>query len=195
MAVLIRKFLGAAPRRLRLLVLALAAGCAPAHGQATPASISPEYQIKAVFLFNFAQFAEWPAKSFAPANAPLVIGVYGDDPFGPYLDGLVRDEKVGGRRLVVRRISRIDQVRDCHILYVSRSEQANLETIISGSHGLPVLTISDSDRFTNLGGMVRFVMEDGKVRLRINAAAAKVEGVVLSSKILRHATIVSTGKD
>lgn len=50
----------------------------------------PEYQVKAVFLFNFAQFVTWPSQ---PADAPLVIGILGDDPFGSYLDETVRGEK------------------------------------------------------------------------------------------------------
>jgi hypothetical protein len=43
---------------------------------------APEYQVKAVFLFNFAQFVHWPPQAFPDAQAPLVIGVVGESPFG-----------------------------------------------------------------------------------------------------------------
>src|SRR6266550_1915909 len=66
--------------------------------QTTP---SPEYQVKAVFLFNFAQFVDWPSKAFPEPQTPLVIGVLGEDPFGPYLDETVRGEKVNNRPLAV----------------------------------------------------------------------------------------------
>ena len=43
-----------------------------ASAQSAPA---PEYRIKAAFLFNFAQFAEWPSNAFTDAKAPLIIGI------------------------------------------------------------------------------------------------------------------------
>src|SRR5881296_3853751 len=61
-----------------------------------------EYQIKAVFLFNFAQFVDWPTNAFSEAQAPLVIGVLGEDPFGVYLDETVRGEKVNNRPVAVQ---------------------------------------------------------------------------------------------
>ena len=63
--------------------------------------ISSEYQIKAVFLFNFAQFVEWPRQAFPEAETPLVIGILGEDPFSSYLDETVRGEKVNQRSLTV----------------------------------------------------------------------------------------------
>src|SRR6266581_1404363 len=78
----------------------LAAGEAPAPAQNVPA---PEYQVKAIFLFNFAEFVDWPTNAFPTADSPLVIGVLGVDPFGVHLDATVRDEKINGRPLLVQR--------------------------------------------------------------------------------------------
>ncbi|MCX6953015.1 MAG: YfiR family protein [Verrucomicrobia bacterium] len=165
---------------------------------ATPAAETPpsaEYQLKAVFLYNFAQFVEWPARAFARPDAPLIIGVLGDDPFGPYLDELVRGEKIGRRTLEVRRFKHTDDIADCHILFISPSERATLEKSLDRLGGRPVLTVSDLDTFTRQGGMVRFVTEGGKIRLRINVAVAKTSDLKISSKILGPATVVTTGKD
>jgi hypothetical protein len=82
---------------------------------------SREYQIKAVFLFNFAQFVEWPPAAFRDSNSPLVIGVLGDNPFGTYLDETVRDEKVGNRPLEVQRYQRVDEIKTCHVLFIGPS--------------------------------------------------------------------------
>lgn len=175
------------------LVVSLFSATLPAS--AANGAPAGEYQIKAVFLFNFAQFAEWPARSFADETAPIVIGILGDDPFGHYLDELVKDEKVGERPIVVRRHKDVTAIDGCHILFVSQSESSRLDKIIANLKGRSVLTISDADAFTRLGGMVRFAMDGGKVRLRINVEAAKACGLTISSKILRPATIVTTGKD
>jgi hypothetical protein len=176
-----------------LLVAALlgAAG-APAFAQ-TPTSA--EYKVKAVFLFNFAQFVEWPANAFRDAQAPLVIGVLGEDPFGTYLDEAVKGEKIGTRPLVVRRFSRVGDITDCHILFISRSESAQLDKIIAGLKGRSLLTVGDTDTFIRKGGVVRFVTENNKIRLRINVEAAKASDLTISSKLLRPATIVTAEND
>src|SRR5580692_3792840 len=87
---------------LPLLITAMALTLRPIT-LAAQTSISKEYQIKAVFLFNFAQFVQWPETNFSGADAPFCIGVLGDDPFDAFLDETVRGETVKGHPLVVRR--------------------------------------------------------------------------------------------
>lgn len=169
-------------------------GAVPPEATASPAPTA-EYQLKAVFLFNFAQFVEWPAPAFHEPAAPLVIGVLGDNPFGAYLDNLVRGEKIGSRPLVVRHYRRGEDIAECHIIFICRSETKELEKILAPLKGRSLLTVGDTDTFIRLGGMVRFAMENGKVRLRINVEAAKAGALTISSKILRPGTIITAGKD
>jgi hypothetical protein len=181
-------------RRRVLWFLACAALRLTAFGAAAPSAPSPEYQVKAVFLFHFAQFVEWPASAFPTAKSPLVIGILGDDPFGNYLDELVKDEAVSGHKITVARYLDAEAAQGCHILFVGRSESSRLGKIIPMlGHGA-ILTVSDADDFSARGGMVRFVTENGKIRLRINVEVAKSCGLSISSKILRAATLVSAAK-
>ena len=184
----------ATPRRMCGLLAAIFwAGVS----QAAPAERTPsaEYQVKAAFLFNFAQFVEWPAQAFPSAQGPIVIGVLGEDPFGSYLDDLVRSETVGGRSLVVRRFNQAGEISECHILFVSRSLAGQFDKMAADLQRRNLLTVGDADNFTRLGGIVRFVTENGKIRLRINTEAARAAGLKLSSKLLRWATIVPPGKN
>jgi hypothetical protein len=120
-----------------------------------------------------------------------VIGVLGDDPFGSYLDETVRGEKVNGHPLVVRRFKRTEDLAGCHVLFVTRSEGTRLQQVLSGLKGRSVLTVSDLEDFSRRGGMIRFVIEDNKTRLRINVEAAKAARLTISSKLLRPAQIVT----
>jgi hypothetical protein len=158
-----------------------------------PAPIPDEYQVKAVFLFNFAQFVEWPAQAFRDKTSPLVIGVLGDDPFGPYLDEVVKGEKVGARPLQVRRFRRVEDIADCHILFIGASESDSLEKTVAQLKDRSILTVGDMEAFARRGGMVRFFTENGKIRLKIYVEAAKAHQLKISSKILSPATIVGPG--
>ena len=164
------------------------------EAQAQTAS-AREYQIKAVFLFNFSQFVEWPPNAFAGLQAPLVIGVLGDDPFGTFLDEAVRGEKSGGHPIVVRRYHNVGETSGCHILFISYAEADRLELAFMSLKGRSILTVGDANGFAQRGGMIRFVTDNNKIRLRINLEAAKAAGLTLSSKLLRPAEIVTTTKE
>jgi hypothetical protein len=169
-----------------LLGLAWSSGPRPAVAQELP-----EYQLKAVFLFNFAQFVEWPASAFARADSPIVLCVAGEDPFGRHLDDVVRGESVGGHPMEARRFRRGEAISGCHILFISRSEEGRLRQILDELKGQSTLTVGDSDGFAHGGGMIRFVTDRSRIRLRINLAAAEAASLRLSSKLLRPAEIVS----
>jgi hypothetical protein len=173
-------------------LLALALLGAPAARAAAPAAPSKEYQLKAVFLFNFAQFVDWPARAYKDAQSPCVIGVLGDDPFGAYLDNLVRGERSSTKHpIVVQRYRRVEDIGDCHVLFICGSEAGRMDAILAGLKGRSILTVGDVDDFTRLGGIVRFVIEQGKIRLRINVEAARAADITISSYVLRLATIVT----
>jgi len=163
------------------------------HSAFAQPAASKEFQVKAVFLFNFAQFVEWPTSAFADEQKPLIIGVLGEDPFGPYLDDTVRGEKVNGRPLAVERYHKIEEVKTCHILFVSHSETAHLKQDLEVLKSRPILTVSDINDFCRQGGTIQFVTDKNKIRLKINVEAARAAHLTISSKLLRPAEIVSTG--
>jgi hypothetical protein len=174
------------------IVLAFLMIFGPGGVRAQPARI-PEYQLKAAFLFNFAQFVSWPADSTEEADAPFVIGILGDDPFSGALDETVRGEHLGTRPYAVQRFRRVEDIKRCDILFIGRSERDRLPQILAGLAHRPILTVSDADGFLEAGGMIRFVTEQSRVRLRINVAGAQAAHLTLSSKLLRLAEIAPAG--
>lgn len=149
-----------------------------------------EYQVKAVFLYNFAQFTEWPTNAFANTNSPIVIGILGTDPFGSALDEAVRNETIRGRRLVVEHYRRAEEIQTCHILFISQSEARRLDQDMSSLRGRPILTVSDIDSAALRGVMIRLITENNKIRLRINLDAVNTSRLVISSKLLRAAETI-----
>jgi len=180
--------------RLRLCVLAglLMIGLPAARAQ--PAG-TKEYQIKAAFLYNFTQFVDWPTNSFASADSPLTIGVMGNDPFGDSLNDIVRGEKVNGHPLVVKHFQPGEELKDCHILFISQSESRRLNDIFTGLKGHCILTVGETEGFAQDGGIIRFLTEKNKIRLRINVDAAKAANLNMSSRLLKLAEIVGTQKE
>jgi len=158
-------------------------------------SLPREYQIKAVFLFNFTQFVQWPAEAFPEENSPMVIGILGDDPFGAFIDETIQGEVMEGHPLVVERYASVDDIRDCHILFISLADKREMRRAVERVKFKPSLTVSDLDGFARLDGMIRFYNEAGRIRLRINLQATGQSNLTISSKLLRLAEIVPQQKN
>src|SRR5204863_1594641 len=135
----------------------------------------------------FAKFVEWPPEAFTTPNAPFIIGIIGEDPFGTDLERTVRGKSVNGRAFEIKALRSVAEANDCHILFISRSERKKVAEILKAAGAASVLTVSEIEHFTQAGGMINFVMEGNKVRFEINDAAAKKAGLRVSSKLLNLA--------
>jgi hypothetical protein len=168
---------------LALFILLLTA---PSHA-ATPG----EYQVKAVFLYNFSRFVEWPETAFANPGSPFVVGVFGFDPFGADLEEAVRGESVRGHPLVVRRVRTAAEAANCQILFIHHSERDRLPEVLEAVDKRSTLTVSDTDA-ANQGVMIRFFTQSGRIRMRIDVDSARAAQLTISSNLLRSAEIVGS---
>jgi hypothetical protein len=126
--------------------------------------------------------------------ALIVIGVLGGNPFGTYLDEVVRGEMLSGRSIQVRRLDGIEDAETCHILFIAESDAGSLERIFAALKHKPVLTVGDSESFSKSGGMFRFATRQARIRLQINLKSVQAAELKVSSKLLRLADIVAPGK-
>lgn len=176
-----------------LLALAcLSLACARAVGGEASVEAG-EYQIKAAFVYNLTKFADWPDASFASSNAPIVIGIVGQDPFGSALNDIVRGELVRHRRLVIKRLRADGELAGCHVLFISRSEKERVPQLLERLKGRPVLTVSDMDGFAEQGGMLNLLLLQDTVKMEINQEATNAAGLQISAKLLKLARLVKAG--
>lgn len=155
-------------------------------GLAGPAN---EYAIKSVFLYNFCHFIDWPDSAFSSPDEPLVIGIVGDDPFGPLLREAVQGETYHNRPITIDHYRGPKDIRHCHILFVSRSEAGRLEAILSAVNSKNVATVGETDDFLQRGGMISLPTDHNRVHLRVNPDALRAANLSVSSKLLRVADV------
>jgi hypothetical protein len=149
-----------------------------------------EYDVKAVYLFNFSRFVEWPAKVTEAQSDSFAICVLGQNPFGLALSATVAQETVSGKSVVAKQIPTPKDAFNCRVLFISSSESGRLKQILDSLGTASVLTVSDLPRFTERGGMVQFVLEGNRVRFEVNSAITERAGLTLSSELLKVAVNV-----
>ncbi len=150
---------------------------------------SPEYLIKAAYLYNFAMFVEWPADAFATPDAPLVIGIVGADPFGWALERTVQDKRINRHRIVIERLQPQQDVRHCHIVFVATADGGRTPEL-QRSDSAPILIVADSAQPAKVRSAINFLVKNDQVTFEVDLDAARSARVVISSKLLKLARIV-----
>ena len=174
-----------------VLFLLLPGGGTNLFAQAT----SKEYQIKAAFLFNFMQFVEWPPTVFKNADDPFRIGVLGQDPFNAALEDTVQGETISNHKIIVEHAMQVDDLKNCQLIFISKSEKKHVAEILSALDDKPVLTVSEIEGFAERGGGINFYLEGNKVRFEVNPDAARHDGLKVSSQLLSLGKIIETAKE
>lgn len=171
---------------------ALAALLSLAAANTTWAQASPsvEYQVKAAFLFNFAKFVEWPSGAFQSEKAPIVLCVFRHDPFGSALDDIVRGKTINNREVLARRITELQDLKSCQLVFVSDRDDQRLSEILNSLKGVSALVVGESDGFAERGGGIQFFLEDNKLRFAVNVDVLQRVRLTVSSKLLTLARIV-----
>jgi len=177
---------------------ALACLCILMTLAATPMSLigqgsAAEYQVKAAFLFHFAQLVDWPPDAFGPAGQSISLCLFDDEPERQEFQETVEGKSLGDRTLHVRLLHDQQDLQGCNILFLSLDEARRQHAVLSSTQGQPVLTIGETDTFLKDGGMIRFHLEGDRVRFDINLPASESSKLKISSRLLLLASQVLRG--
>lgn len=170
-------------RRATIVVLCGAVMTAVCHGQ-QPVVRTLEYRVKAAFLCKFVGYVQWPSQVFGAPDSPLVIGVMAADTVLHELARSVAAQSDTGRPLEIRKLRADDAVDGVHVLFVARSEDANLEQVMNAAKGLPVLVVTESGGPPGSGSMINFVVVENKVKFDIAPEVAQSSRLHINARLL-----------
>jgi len=174
---------------ISIALLSILSAYGTTHAQGGKQSV---YEVKAEYLWNFANFVKWPHTAFNSDSDPIVIGILGEDLFGGILEQTIAGETVRGRHVEVRHFPELDSLGRCHILFTEIDNKDTLNEMFDRVQDQPVLTVGSARWFSKLGGIIGFVMDDDTVRFEINLYPSATAGLTMSAKLLSVAKDVRT---
>lgn len=170
-------------RPVLILALTVTLCCVRPCGVAAAGEV--EYKVKAAFLLNFAKFITWPP-SAQPVDA-FTLCIVGADPFGAALAGIEAKE-VSGKRVQLRYPAiNSNELGQCRMVFVSRSEQKQVARLVGQLGVAPMVLVSDIEGFAESGGIFEFKDQGGRLSFIINNSKAKKQGLSISSSLLNLA--------
>lgn len=167
--------------RLRLTGLALGISLCvsvPVLAQETKA-----HMVKAAFIYNFVKFVEWPAERAISKQANIDICVVGESTLMDAENVFTAASTPKLKLSLVQEANAKQAAGHCHVVFLAGDVAEGLRQL----KGLPVLTVSDSEGFIDKGGMIGFVMSEGKIKLEVNTRAVSTAGMRVDAQLLEIA--------
>ncbi|MCA9138414.1 MAG: YfiR family protein [Planctomycetales bacterium] len=154
--------------------------------------VTPEQKIKVAYLYNFIRYVQWPDSTFLDKEAPFVIGILDDDPHSQLLERIAKRKLARGRTIVVRRFTDVNQIRDCHLVFLSDSTKPNeVADVITRTEQQHSLLVCDIVATPNKDAPIQFYYDqDGTIGLKINIAAMERRDLKADAKLLNVASVV-----
>ncbi len=150
--------------------------------------VDRQEQFKAVYLFHFANFIEWPKAKLA-AGKQFNICTLNADNLVPYLNELA-GESIKGKMVTIYTQPKQNQFSRCHIIFIDKQSDLMDKSLLSTAIKNNILLVSDKNSFVNKGGTIEYFIENNKLRIAINLTMTKKTSLKVSSKLLRIAKVV-----
>jgi len=152
-----------------------------------------DYSIKALMLKKFAYYADWPkTPDEQDKSKPFILGIMGDPPFFSYLDKYYKEkkEKIKDKNVEIRNISNVNEIQDCHFLFISEQMWKSLPDILAYTRSKPILTVGNTQGYAERGVLINFYSEEEKNLFEVNFRAVRESGLFMSSNLLKLARLV-----
>lgn len=147
---------------------------------------SPEYSLKAAFLYRFTDYVEW-----ANNNSDLfTVGVLGESPITYFLNEIARNKMIKKKPMIIKQCDGLNEAGSCQVLFVPKNSTIPIETILSWIGNKQVLIITEQPGFATKGAHINFLTKEKKLRFEVNLKSVAISGLKISSQLLQHAIIV-----
>jgi len=155
-----------------------------------------EDEVKAVYLFNFTSFISWPKDSFNNTQEAFTYcSLGGENSVTKVLQEILLGEKVAGRIVLLKNITKLSDISNCQVLYLDKRKNQDIALILQTLKNSPTLTVSDAKGFAMQGGAVELSTKNEHIKLLINVAKVKATQLSISSKLLRIADLINAQND
>ncbi len=138
-------------------------------------------RIKAVYLYNFTRYFEWPANM---REGNFVICVMGTNPgLSSELTKMAQQKMVGKQKIEIKNITSLSDAGKCNILYLLGDNSSQVKDAMSMFKGKGTLVVTDKNGMAKAGAVINFVVHENKQAFELNTASAQKSGLKVSTNL------------
>lgn len=141
---------------------------------------------QAVFIYNFTRLTEWP---IAAKTGDFIIGVYGQSDAYSEIKQFSKDKTVGSQSISVVQYATVENIKKCHILFVSFDKTKEMPIILGVLGGSKTLIVTEKKGGLEAGAVINFVIIEDKLRFEIKSSNATRLGLKIHSNLEKMAYV------
>jgi hypothetical protein len=161
-----------------LLGLFLSLLCTPLLAQQQ----ADEYEVKAVYLYNFATYTTWP-NHIQTDNEPFIFAIAGAPGVASNLAALAEVRRIQNRPIEVHQLEEGGSAEGAHILFVGQ-QFPDQNALLAGASSMPILTVTEDVEKHPEGSAINFTLVEDKIRFDISLSVVQNSGLDVSSRLL-----------
>lgn len=159
----------------------------------TPANQGPKVdtnaKIKAVFIYNFTKYIEWPADY---QTGDFTIAILGDNQsLYQELSNMSKVKKVANRPFTIKSISNASEIGKSHIVYIPEGNSALVAKALTTAKGKSTLIVTESPGYAQKGATINFMIAGGRQKFELNKSTAQQHNLKISSTLESIAVLVN----
>lgn len=143
--------------------------------------INSQAKSKALFLYNFAKYIQWPEDMDLEV---FTIGVIGPKEVLFELQNICKGKSINGVPLAVREIDDPENISDCRIIYVSKGQNLFLKDIMGLIGKEKILLVTEGKDMTKAGADISLVKQQDKMAFEINKDAITKKGLMVPNELM-----------
>lgn len=144
-------------------------------------------KMKALYLYNFTKYIEWPA---AYKQGSFVIGVVGESPLSDDLDKMALTKKAANQSIEIRKFASVSDIAKCHMLILPRSQGPNIPAAVKRLANTSTLVISEEPGLAQRGSGINFVVQNNKLEFELHKTNIEKYDLKVSSALVSLAVEV-----
>jgi hypothetical protein len=146
-------------------------------------------KIKAVFIYNFTKYIEWPAVAQV---GEFKIGILGDNPtLFSELDKMSKVKKVNNRSFSISSFGAVSEIESPHILYIPSDKTDLLSDAVSRFKGKSTLIVTEKPGLAQKGSGINFVILGNRQKFELNKTNVSQQNLKVASALENIAVLVN----
>jgi YfiR/HmsC-like len=145
------------------------------------------YQLHSVFMYSFARYIQWPADAGA---TDFSIEVLGDSPILAELNTLASKKKVGEKAIRVTKVSSVNELKKCNILFIPADKSALLPEVLTKFEDSSMLIVTEQSGLGTKGSNINFLIKEGKLVFELNVNSLTRKKLKPSTELTRLAILI-----
>ena len=152
-------------------------------------SVDTGAKIKAVYIYNFTKYIEWPSDY---QSGEFIIGILGDnDALFKELDNMSKVKKVASRSFSIKKITSTSDLDKPHIIYIPKNSKVTLATAALQVKNKSTLLVTEEPGLAKRGAAINFIIVGNRQKFELNKTNVESHNLKVAPTLEKLAILVN----